>query len=464
MRYEEIKIPYPNPYYDGQLMIKEIINGTFTLALFSTLSTGQPIDNRYVNFNNTRNFIKNVTKNSTDVTTYVKNDDGMAYTMPQIKQMSYLPVTIDVYKGGVDYVYYPPMFYNKYEFTPDDGITVATYDISVYDELRGTDLYYYWDNKAGKVFDRKDENNNITAVYILTCNGEKIKVCSGFSLNDVVFTSVVKGGVIYVNKENGKYYAYVMNLKTQTYKKINIPDAYNIVTFGDLPLIAFHDRIYDIDGNEWTLEKKDNNITSFTFTDDDYYGSLAQSQFGDGIYINGVYYIAKTHTQSYALRFNFKKKKAVVVITNNDMGEMTSKIKFGYFKNFFKNYGEHTKFRVYHFSLIKNNDFYVTKMPLKYSEMKKDDGRWFTLGEYGDFIYDYKNNNYYWTWDFSHYFKLTDTNKLDKIKAGSVRLWFKRATDDMVGFLGKLSLVKDVNAGKAYLKAYGIVFYKKRGE
>jgi len=92
MRFEEYKIPYPNPYRDNQLMIKEMINGTFATALTLTLLSGQPISNRYQNFDNNNRFVNNITQNATDVRTYVENNNGMAYTIDQIKQMVYEPV------------------------------------------------------------------------------------------------------------------------------------------------------------------------------------------------------------------------------------------------------------------------------------------------------------------------------------------------------------------------------------
>jgi len=279
MRYQEYKIPYPNPYKDNDLMIKEIINGTFTAALSSTLLSGQPITNRYQNFDNPANFVNNITQNATDIRTYTNNDNGMAYTMSQIKQMVYYPVYIKTQKGGFEYVYYPPFLYNNWKYTPDDGLVLATFsgDLSSY---QGFDLHYMWGDKQGMFAvttkTETDSNNNdhtyITSFHLITINGNDYTLLSDVELEATIETSLVfKGGAVIVLKfGDSDYKYYVFNIDKGTYKILSFNDSYNIFTLGDWGLWIKDSRVFDADGKSKWLVKKTRNEYSASYPGWDY--------------------------------------------------------------------------------------------------------------------------------------------------------------------------------------------------
>lgn len=453
----DIKIPYPSPYPDNDLLIKEIINGTYSQALSGLLLSGQPISNRYVNFTNTNNFVKNITQNPTSIATYV-NDGGDTSTMNRIKQMVYLPVTIKPNKKKHEYIYYPPYYYKYFLLTPDDGTKIATLP-DIASTLSGVDLYYYWDGFKAKVFVYKDSNGNTQNVYLVDHTGNIKEIASSLNLGNIVGTYSFSGAICLVDKTDDGYTAYIINVKDTKVYKISIENADNIVVFGDIPLIAFHNMIYDKDGNKWEVINQDG-IKDFIPINSDYYGQLSQSSFGDGVLIDNVYYIQRTDTTSYSFIFDVKNKKVKVKISNNNLGVMTSKIKFGYMPNYLINYNDDLPFSIYHYNWKKYKSFWITKMPLKYSEMKKDKGRWFAISEYGDFLYDAINQDIYYTYDFGYYFKLpSDTS--DKINLDGVRMWLPNRKDKIIGFYGDLDIISQkVDDKTEYLLVVkGIVFY-----
>jgi len=469
MRYQDYKIPYPVPYEDKDLMMKELINGTFVTALTITLLSGQPLSNRYQEFNNNHKFVENVTKRATDIRSYVKTDDGMAYTLDQIKQMVYLPVYQEIAQGGIEYVYYPPLLYKNWNTTGDNGIVIATFpkDVMSYKDIS---LYYLWGENQGKFFvttTTEDNKDYITGFHLLTINGKDITLLDGVKYYaNIVATLSFKGGALFVLKfGDNDYRFFVFNLDKGTYKIIQFSNSYNLHSMGSWGLWIKDNKIYDADGNEWKVIGADgiNNFNTDTDFSDDY-GISNTTRFGDGTIIDGVYYLRKNHTQSYKFIRNIKDKTIKVSIINSDIGEMTSRIKFGYYKDYFKVYGEHTKADVYHYVYKKYNDFWITKMPIKYKDFKNTEGEWFCLGEYGDFMYNAKTDKYYWTWDFSNWFELTSQDEIDTLNSilseNTERFWFNRRENGLVGIFGKLNLKYNSDTDQAELRAYGFAFYK----
>jgi hypothetical protein len=319
--------------------------------------------------------------------------------------------------------------------------------------------YYYWDNNAGQFASIEDKNGNITSIYLITHDGRVIKVLDEVISGTIPYQSSCRGGFIFVEKKDDNYTMWIVNIYKKTYKKIPVDNAYNIITLGDVPLIFKDNKLYDIDGNEWEVEWRDG-TKNLVPQGDDYYGSV-QTQFGAGILIDGVYYAPNTHDSSYRVRFDFKKKKAIVDIVKGDIGEMTSKIAFGYAKNYFKVAGEETPFNIYHYVFKKHNDFWITKMPLKYSQMKGTKDKWYAYTEYGDFFIDSDNMQIYYTYGFNKWIPLpADENKLLTDMGFNVyRFWFNRKSDNIVGVLGNFNIKADDN-GNLYLVIYGIIFKK----
>jgi len=46
MKFKEFLLPYPRPYPDPDLFIKDMINGTLAIAMSSVLMQGQTLDYR----------------------------------------------------------------------------------------------------------------------------------------------------------------------------------------------------------------------------------------------------------------------------------------------------------------------------------------------------------------------------------------------------------------------------------
>jgi len=127
---------------------------------------------------------------------------------------------------------------------------------------------------------------------------------------------VFKGGAVIVLKfGDNDYRYYVFNIDKGTYKILSFSDSDNIFTMGDWGLWIKGDKVFDADGNRWTLIN-DAGVTNFSTVMSDDYGSGGDSRFGSGTII-----LRRSHTESYKFVRYIKKRTLKVVIVHNDLGD-----------------------------------------------------------------------------------------------------------------------------------------------
>ena len=95
---EQIKIPYPHPNYDDDLLAKEIINGTYMASINMMIRNSQTGEERYVHVPDSPDIIKEMERGNEPDATNVNSvsDDPAVYDRNKMLEDAALPVYKDV--------------------------------------------------------------------------------------------------------------------------------------------------------------------------------------------------------------------------------------------------------------------------------------------------------------------------------------------------------------------------------
>jgi len=435
--YRDFTIPYTNPYPDKDLEMKEIVNGTFAVALSLTLLNGQPLSSRYVEYTNDsyNNVVNHIAKGDTSVQTLTQNQDEVATTSQQIKQMCWLPVRIEAPQNDPKYIYYPPFVYSRFEKTEKMIAVLGTKHLYTNNENMCLSK-----GKEGIVVYNEDGE-----VFYVTIYGDVHKI--NLPKNAYLLSgSWGKDFAIYKDDDNNYY---LLDLNTWSVRGVTtfLKDKKFLAMGNFAPYIIMKDGIYDTNFNK-VGENKSGYVPVSTFMGKD------SGNRNAGAVIDGIWY-GFIGSNKACVRFHRKTKTLTLV--KNAYGMFASKTKFGYApmyrayddNSYFKN------FKVLRYNYIKRGVFFVTRFPEKFKALKTKENIGCLTNECDFFVDDDK---LYYTYDFNNWIQIDPASFNLDVSDYIYRIWGDFG-NGIVGYMGKLTIGTDAD-GNQGVKFKGIEFYK----
>ena len=424
--------PYPKPdFSDPDLMLKEIANGTFAIALRQAVKKFSPVFDRYsANEAKLKDDMLRTGKLGAQAVDLSLHDEGMGL----VKQLAALPLTRNEEDDKPEVVYDPREFYSKMEYRP-----FTTSELSV-PYVDGVYCYipYYDDENPGLFGTQtiKDADGNVEYRNIVFCSLKDYSISIlGRIPDDLEYNSMTGAGYV-----KGAFVAYFepgsvvsFTLDSGVYRRDGVLS--EVRNFGDSGCFAVTDGDSTFVLNTKMVEqdmlwlKEGEKPIIVKRLGGDYCTSSASSATGFTRYPFGVnigkrFYFSKSETESY--KWRKAKKGWKVLAISKPVWKYNKLVKYDYSTDNWMN--EPGKLLGY--NLIKHG---VIVGP-KYQVLKgnKESRIFISSCRYGDFVK--VDGNGYHTYDFKVWNELPED--ATEILYGTYgRIWTRGRGDGIAGIM-----------------------------
>jgi len=437
----EVLIPYPAPNYkDKDLIVKEIVNGSFAKALFKDIKRYKYALSRY-DTDLTDILIDKAAKEPltpADVSFDIENFD-----LAKIKELAWLPFYIEAGQQEKEVIYNPKDYYDSYEYAYFTEKTDGSFPMDLY-----IDAPYYDKNNAGIAGFEKDDNSKEVAVWFYSLKDEKLtklgNIPSDLTDKYKIIVVYVKGAVIVqveVDYNNNKYSYLSYGFNGEFNRIDNVGGDYRTFgDFGDIAIISSDKtRTYIYNSKlEKTQELDDNYIEITDVSGGGIASSYTLYMFGARIK-NKLYYIRGENSSYKWWRVKDKKTGKYewkVKIVNKPVWKYQIKHLYDYSTDGFIN--KPLKFMNYNF--IKHRA--VTPKPILPCDTKAGEICMYEeAGGYGDFVIVKVGTTKY----LFHTFDFKKWEECQTIAGGfnvMGRIWVNGRSDNIVGYIPQTMVIQ----------------------
>jgi len=455
-------IPYPRPdFTDGDLISKEMVNGTFGLGMFSDLKNFKPPLERY-----------NVTADKlTDASILHGNIQPQDYdlsmsdvTIDRVKELGWLPSKRDTDVPEPLVVYDPLKHYSFVEWVGINSTELP--DIASTENVRYTISDAYYDDDNAGLFGLqtiKDDDGNITDIFGVFFSLKTQTLAVLGRLPDGLNLSASR----YVGYVNG---TYIINFYGGTYVSITLDgEVYTLTGYSDYNTCLGDDGVIAIEKGDKTFifdkkfePERDPETHIIRFLDgrfcvrsDGFSSSPTNYLFGTKI--GSTYFFLKDNESSY----KFKKTKLgwKAEIAESRAWAYSKRLKYDYTTN---NWLQ-KPLKTLKYNMIKQGLFIKGTFP---PHEKGDEIEFVNSDMHGDFARVVSNGvrKYWHTFNFKEWKPLTG-DAVNYLYGCRGRLWIKDRVDGVSGLMPYTLVVKSVINGyggyKTVLQFSGFIF---RGE
>lgn len=442
----EVLIPYPAPNYkDKDLMVKEIVNGSFAKAIFKDIGRYRYALSRY-DTDLADILIDKAAKEPltpADVSLDMENFD-----LSKIKEWAWLPFYVEAGSKKLEKVYDPRDYYDTYAYKNENKI-VGSYSNGSLDNLYLS--YPYYDKRnAGIVGFNKDNNGIKTEVWFFDLKDYSLKklgdIPSDLLDKYAQIISYIKGAVIvrFTIDWNSNNFTYIsFGLDGSINRANNLGNKY--VTFGDYGELA----IQSVDKKKTYIYN--NKLELIQTLNGDYVTSYVAigsnlTPYPFGTKIKKTFYYIKSETQSY--KWKRTKDGWTISIKNKPLWKYNKMHLYDYSTDGFIN--KPLKFMNYNY--IRNGAI-APKVRLPKGN-NISEYRYEQAGNYGDFLivkYNDGSKKLFHTFDFRNW------EECQTIAGGyniMGRIWIESRSDGVVG-LDPRSVIVNGYGGNIYFKFEG---------
>ena len=448
-------IPYPRPNYtDGDLLTKELINGTFAKAVLSEVKSFKVPMDRY---NVTEDDLTNISLIKGDITPQSYDITQRDLSLDGVKELGWQPATRKSNVPEPQVVYDPLKHYVFVEWvginSTDLQSTIPSSNTVLYD----VNVPYYDDNNAGLFgfMTLKDANGNITDIF-----------ASFYSLKTLTMTKLGRlpnglnlASSTYVGYVNG---AYILNFYGGTYVSFTLlGEVFTISNYSDYHTALGDDGLILIENNIATktyvldtkLDVKQEIDGRYCIRGGGFITSPTKYPFGTKI--GKVYFFLRDNTSSYKFKNTASGVQARIV--NSSVWAYSKRLKYDYATDNWL----HKPLKTLKYNMITQGIFVKNHLP----KHNKDDSVEFQNSDmYGDFARVVKPDgsaSYYHTFNFRKWKPLT--GEATTYLYGCIgRMWTKGRVDGVSGLMPYTIVVRSVNdfAGgkKTVLNFSGFIF------
>lgn len=456
MKYK--KIPYPRPdYRDGDLISKEMANGTFADAIIDDVKHFRPVFDRY-NVTQDKLTDRSILSRRTSPDAYDINLGDL--TLPGIREKAWQPHSIEEKEKKPEIVYNPLKHYSFVEYKPRSETELP---VDVIDDIT-LDIPYY-DHKNAGLFgfkSVKDSNGNIVERYAAFCSLKDYsikllgKVPDGIEFDTVTLVGYVRGALV-VFFEPETYVSFLLDgsvytLRRKPKKFVNFGDAGSFAIDDGHRTFVYDNRlrrqdvvIKDDDGNPIVTDAFDGSFCSVYTT-----SATAHTPYPFGIEINGKFFFAKNDEESF--KWWRSPLGWRVDIVKKPLWKYSKKLKYDYATDNWLT----PRLKTMKYNMIKHGVFVKNNLPCKNKtcQFKSSD-------IYGDFVV--VGDKLFHTYDFKQWEEVESDDARKKFYKMWGRLWVEERSDNISGFLPSIFAItdkKDAFTGKKKMivKFEGFIF------
>lgn len=448
-------IPYPRPNYsDSDLLTKELVNGTFTKALFSELKSFKVPMDRY---NVTEDDLTNISLTKGNITPQSYDISMRDLSLDGVKELGWQPATRKSNVPEPQVVYDPLKHYAFVEWvginSTDLQDTIPSSNTALYD----VSVTYYDDDNAGLFgfLTIKDTDGNVTDVFASFYSLKTItmttlgRLPNGLNLAGSTYVGYVKGAYI-INFYGGTYVSFT--LLGGVFTANNYSDYHTAL--GDDGLILIENNIAT---KTYVLDNELNVIQEIEGRYCIRGGGFASSpnKYLFGTKIGNTYYFLRDNDSSYKFKKTASGWRADVV--DNPTWKYTKRLKYDYATD---NWLQHP-LKTLKYNMITQGLFVKNHLP------KHDDGdevEFPNSDMHGDFARVVKPDGsraYYHTFNFRKWKPLTG-EATTYLYGCMGRMWTNGRVDGVSGLMPYTIAVKSVNdllgSKKTVLQFSGFIF------
>lgn len=431
-------IPYPRPdYTDGDLISKEMVNGTFANAIIDDVKHFRPVFDRY-----------NVTQDKlTDRSILKGNMTPAAYdititdvSLDRIKELGWQPAKRPVNDPDPEVVYDPLKYYSFVEWSGISNTDLQADIPSSNTVLYNIDTPYYDEDNPGLLGFKtiKDSNGNTTDVYAAFYSLKELilsnlgRLPNGFDISGSTYIGYVNGAFI-LNFTGGSYVSFTLNGEVSI---VNDLSDY-FTPLGDDGVFAVESSLglktYIMDAKFTKLQELDGRycVRGGGFT-------TSPTKYPFGTKIASTYFFLRDDTSSY--KFRRKRTGWHVEVKDTAAWKYTKRLKYDYATD---NWLQ-KPLKTLKYNLIRKGLFVKNGMP---PHDKNDVIEFINSDMHGDFARVVKLNGskvYYHTYDFKRWEVVTG-DAATHLYGCMGRIWTKGRNDGVSGLMPYTIAVKSIN-------------------
>ena len=448
-------IPYPRPdYRDGDLLSKELVNGTFADAILGDLKEFRPVFDRY---NVTQEKLTDISLLKGDISPTAYDISIEDVTLDRIKEIAWQPAKRVEDKPTPEIVYNPLDYYVFVEWVGINNTDIQDSVQSSNNQTYYLNILSYDDNNPGLFgfCTIKDDNGNITDVYgvfysLVNMEATPLgRVPNGYEISDGTYIGYTHGAFIF-NYSGGTYISY--RLDGEVFVIGGLSDYYT--PLGDDEAVA----IEDANGENTHILNTRLDIVQtvegqYCIKDEGF--STNPTKYPFGTKIDNIYFFLRDNKSSY--KYKPTKSGWVVKIVKHAIWKYTKRLKYDYATdNWLQN-----PLKTLKFNLIRRGLFIQNHLP----PHNKDDVIEFINSDmYGDFarvIGPDGGKVYYHTYDFKHW-EIVTGDAATHLYGCMGRVWINGRNDGVCGLMPytiAIKSVSDQNGGKKTIFQYsGFIF------
>lgn len=397
----EHKAPYPQPYNDEALLVKELIHGVLPDAMAASLRAGDSPLRRYGQLDDVWRIKERIAKGS--MSPYDYDTDIIIWDLPRVRQVAWLPYIIEVIrKGEPKKIYDPRRYYNALRY---QKIRID-YDMPDFEGRAQTDYYDPINPGIHGIF--TDGNAHFVGFFsLLTMRFYRLgNIPSDIDVTRCESVEYVRGAILY--RCDGTYLSFDFQ-----------GGVHRLDGKGDAIALADFERIVIEDGGGYAAYDARLTPTGEVFGDvRPMATAYRHNPYGAGAKIGDAIYLPK---KDGAWRW-IRGKRLKVKPVSTPLWRYNKRTLYDYCSDGFERSDKIgcMRYNLKRYGVLAPKTRYPSKATYKSPDI------------YGEFVDT--DDGVYHTYDFRHWRKLEEVDTMHTFRA---RIWVRGRSDNIVAFFPK---------------------------